>query len=126
MGTQEFSESYARAINELGYSDSQALEYAAHTALRRGGEELILGQSGKGIADKAIAKPLSKIANPYARAAADVGITAAGEAGVQALDYLADIATRSWVGDENAKVDPKELGYQGVLGGRSIIKKKID
>lgn len=121
MGTQEFSESYARAINELGYSDSQALEYAAHTALRRGGEELILGQFGKGIADKAIAKPLSKIANPYARAAADVGITAAGEAGEQALDYLADIATRSWVGDENAKVDPKELGYQGVLGGATSL-----
>lgn len=121
MGTQEFSESYARAINELGYSDSQALEYAAHTALRRGGEELILGQFGKGIADKAIAKPLSKIANPYARAATDVGITAAGEAGEQALDYLADIATRSWVGDENAKVDPKELGYQGVLGGATSL-----
>lgn len=121
MGTQEFSESYARAINELGYSDSQALEYATHTALRRGGEELILGQFGKGIADKAIAKPLSKIANPYARAAADVGITAAGEAGEQALDYLADIATRSWVGDENAKVDPKELGYQGVLGGATSL-----
>ena len=121
MGTQEFSESYARAINELGYSDSQALEYAAYTALRRGGEELILGQFGKGIGDKAIAKPLSKIANPYARAAADVGITAAGEAGEQALDYLADIATRSWVGDENAKVDPKELGYQGVLGGATSL-----
>lgn len=121
MGTQEFSESYARAINELGYSDSQALEYAAHTALRRGGEELILGQFGKGIADKAIAKPLSKIANPYARAAADVGITAAGEAGEQALDYLADMATRSIVGDENAKVDPKELGYQGVLGGATSL-----
>lgn len=121
MGTQEFSESYARAINELGYSDSQALEYAAHTALRRGGEELILGQFGKGIAYKAIAKPLSKIANPYARAAADVGITAAEEAGEQALDYLADIATRSWVGDENAKVDPKELGYQGVLGGATSL-----
>lgn len=121
MGTQEFSESYARAINELGYSDSQALDYAAATALRRGGEELILGQFGKGIADKAIAKPLSKIANPYARAAADVGITAAGEAGEQALDYLADIATRSWVGDENAKVDPKELGYQGVLGGATSL-----
>ena len=121
MNMQEFSESYARAINELGYSDSQALEYAAHTALRRGGEELILGQFGKGIADKAIAKPLSKIANPYARAAADVGITAAGEAGEQALDYLADIATRSWVGDENAKVDPKELGYQGVLGGATSL-----
>lgn len=121
MGTQEFSESYARAINELGYSDSQALEYAAHTALRRGGEELILGQFGKGIAVKAIAKPLSKIANPYARAAADVGITAAGEAGEQALGYLADIATRSWVGDENAKVDPKELGYQGVLGGATSL-----
>lgn len=121
MGTQEFSESYARAINEFGYSDSQALEYAAHTALRRGGEELILGQFGKGIADKAIAKPLSKIANPYARAAADVGITAAGEAGEQALGYLADIATRSWVGDENAKVDPKELGYQGVLGGATSL-----
>lgn len=121
MGTQEFSESYARAINELGYSDSQALEYAAHTALRRGGEELILGQFGIGTADKAIAKPLSKIANPYARAAADVGITAAGEAEEQALDYLADIATRSWVGDENAKVDPKELGYQGVLGGATSL-----
>lgn len=121
MGTQEFSESYAMAINELGYSDSQALEYAAHTALRRGGEELILGQFGKGIAGKAIAKPLSKIANPYARAAADVGITAAEEAGEQALDYLADIATRSWVGDENAKVDPKELGYQGVLGGATSL-----
>lgn len=121
MNMQEFSESYARAINELGYSDSQALEYAAHTALRRGGEELILGQFGKGIGDKAIAKPLSKIANPYARAAADVGITAAGEAGEQALDYLADIATRSWVGDENAKVDPKELGYQGVLGGATSL-----
>lgn len=121
MGTQEFSESYARAINELGYSDSQALEYAAHTALRRGGEELILGQFGKGIADNAIAKPLSKIANPYARAAADVGITAAGEAGEQALDYLADMATRSIVGDENAKVDPKELGYQGVLGGATSL-----
>ena len=121
MNMQEFSESYARAINELGYSDSQALEYAAYTALRRGGEELILGQFGKGIADKAIAKPLSKIANPYARAAADVGITASGEAGEQALDYLADIATRSWVGDENAKVDPKELGYQGVLGGATSL-----
>lgn len=121
MSTQEFSESYARAINELGYSDSQALEYAADTALRRGGEELIIGQFGKGIADKAIAKPLSKIANPYARAAADVGITAAGEAGEQALDYLADIATRSLVGDENAKVDPKELGYQGVLGGATSL-----
>lgn len=121
MSTQEFSESYARAINELGYSDSQALEYAADTALRRGGEELIIGQFGKGIADKAIAKPLSKIANPYARAAADVGITAAGEGGEQALDYLADIATRSWVGDENAKVDPKELGYQGVLGGATSL-----
>lgn len=121
MNTQEFSESYARAINELGYSDSQALEYAADTALRRGGEELIIGQFGKGIADKAIAKPLSKIANPYARAAADVGITAAGEAGEQALDYLADIATRSLVGDENAKVDPKELGYQGVLGGATSL-----
>lgn len=121
MGTQEFSESYARAINELGYSDSQALEYAADTALRRGGEELIIGQFGKGIADKAIAKPLSKIANPYARAAADVGITAAGEAGEQSLDYLADIATRSLVADENAKVDPKELGYQGVLGGATSL-----
>lgn len=121
MSTQEFSESYARAINELGYSDSQALEYAADTALRRGGEELIIGQFGKGIANKAIAKPLSKIANPYARAAADVGITAAGEAGEQALDYLADIATRSLVGDENAKVDPKELGYQGVLGGATSL-----
>lgn len=121
MSTQEFSESYAKAINELGYSDSQALEYAADTALRRGGEELIIGQFGKGIADKAIAKPLSKIANPYARAAADVGITAAGEAGEQALDYLADIATRSLVGDENAKVDPKELGYQGVLGGATSL-----
>lgn len=121
MSTQEFSESYARAINELGYSDSQALEYAADTALRRGGEELIIGQFGKGIADKAIAKPLSKIANPYARAAADVGITAAGEGGEQALDYLADIATRSLVGDENAKVDPKELGYQGVLGGATSL-----
>lgn len=121
MGTQEFSESYARAINELGYSDSQALEYAALTALRRGGEELIIGQFGKGIGDKAIAKPLSKIANPYARAAADVGITAAGEAEEQALDYLADIATRSWVGDENAKVNPKELGYQGVLGGATSL-----
>lgn len=121
MSTQEFSENYARAINELGYSDSQALEYAADTALRRGGEELIIGQFGKGIADKAIAKPLSKIANPYARAAADVGITAAGEAGEQALDYLADIATRSLVGDENAKVDPKELGYQGVLGGATSL-----
>lgn len=121
MSTQEFSESYARAINELGYSDSQALEYAADTALRRGGEEIIIGQFGKGIADKATAKPLSKIANPYARAAADVGITAAGEAGEQALDYLADIATRSLVGDENAKVDPKELGYQGVLGGATSL-----
>lgn len=121
MSTQEFSESYARAINELGYSDSQALEYAADTALRRGSEELIIGQFGKGIADKAIAKPLSKIVNPYARAAADVGITAAGEAGEQALDYLADIATRSLVGDENAKVDPKELGYQGVLGGATSL-----
>lgn len=121
MSTQEFSESYAKAINELGYSDSQALEYAADTALRRGGEELIIGQFGKGIADKAIAKPLSKIANPYARAAADVGITAVGEAGEQALDYLADIATRSLVGDENAKVDPKELGYQGVLGGATSL-----
>lgn len=121
MSTQEFSESYAKAINELGYSDSQALEYAADTALRRGGEELIIGQFGKGIADKAIAKPLSKIANPYARAATDVVVTAAGEAGEQALDYLADIATRSWVGDENAKVDPKELGYQGVLGGATSL-----
>lgn len=121
MGTQEFSESYARAINELGYSDSQALEYAADTALRRGGEELIIGQFGKGVLDKAIAKPLSKIANPYVRAAADVGITAAGEAGEQSLDYLADIATRSIVGDENAKVDPKELGYQGVLGGATSL-----
>lgn len=121
MSTQEFSENYARAINELGYSDSQALEYAADTALRRGGEELIIGQFGKGILDKAIAKPLSKIANPYVRAAADVGITAAGEGGEQALDYLADIATRSLVGDENAKVDPKELGYQGVLGGATSL-----
>lgn len=121
MSTQEFSESYAKAINELGYSDSQALEYAADTALRRGGEELIIGQFGKGVLDKAIAKPLSKIANPYVRAAADVGITAAGEAGEQALDYLADIATRSLVGDENAKVDPKELGYQGVLGGATSL-----
>ena len=121
MSTQEFSESYAKAVNELGYSDSQALEYAADTALRRGGEELIIGQFGKGIADKAIAKPLSKIANPYARAAADVAITAAGEAGEQSLDYLADMATRSIVGDENAKVDPKELGYQGVLGGATSL-----
>lgn len=121
MGTQEFSESYARAINELGYSDSQALEYAADTALRRGGEELIIGQFGKGVLDKAIAKPLSKIANPYARAATDVVVTAAGEAGEQSLDYLADMATRSIVGDENAKVDPKELGYQGVLGGATSL-----
>lgn len=115
MGTSNFSGAYAQA-KARGDDDEQALKYASLTSIPRMGSEFFFNQLSDSLTKKPIAKAVSRIANPYARAAADVGINAAGEGVEETLDYLYDTAVRKAIGEKDVKVNPSEMAYQGLLG----------
>lgn len=115
MGTSNFSGAYAQA-KARGDDDEQALKYASLTSIPRMGSEFFFNQLSESLTKKPIAKAVSRIANPYARAAADVGINAAGEGVEETLDYLYDTAVRKAIGEKDVKVNPSEMAYQGLLG----------
>lgn len=117
MGTQEFSNAYSRAKNQYGYNDEQALKYASEDAVWAGLGQLSVGQFGQGALDKKIAKVVSSISNPYARAGVDVAITVGADAIEEVADEIIDIAIRKNIGDENAKFNTKDIGTAALYGG---------
>lgn len=113
-----------RQALKAGGTAAEASAYAYLNGLNQSAGEMLVGGvlgKGAGAIDTMLKKVgvdlTSKIANPTIKAWANYAVSILGEGAEEVVQGVADIAMQRGTYNPAAKLNPKDLAYQGLLGG---------